>query len=79
MWTKILILAVLWLAIFRFASRLLRFLAGDRLPNGRKPARPEPPHAPAGAESPKPGDARSARRGDVIDVEFEDLTPRSGA
>lgn len=72
MWTRILILAVLWLAIFRFVGRLIRFLAGP----GGVPGRPAAPRdsEPNRATRAKSSSAPRSVPGEVIDVEFEDLT-----
>lgn len=76
---RFLILAVLWLAIFRFVGRVLRYLAGSGagstyrstgVGSGTDPSRRSPREAHTGWSGPTPPGG-----GQVIDVDYEDLTP----
>lgn len=73
---RLLILAVLWFAIFRFVGRVLRYLASAGTASRATP-RPSPRSDDTEARRRTEGTPRQGRV-EVIDVEYEDLTPRSG-
>lgn len=87
MLTRLFLIAVFWYAVFRFIGRMLRFLSGPAAPGsppaagarGASPGRSEAfQQATPGATSRMAGAEPAWDRGEVIDVEYEEVKPTHG-